>query len=159
MRSGLCFGLLLFLVSCNLFLSKEEKTERLVNQKLLAIDWDDVDQYPLFENCDEMAAKAEQKACFQQTMLAYFGDAFEGLAYEVERELNDTIHIDLLIDEHGFITLIDIGQGNNVQQQLPNIGAELRERLGDLTTVAPALKQGIPVSVSVRLPLVIHTKN
>ncbi|MEM1336785.1 MAG: hypothetical protein AAF634_07655 [Bacteroidota bacterium] len=159
MRRGLYFVLLLFLVSCNYFLSKEEKTKRLVNQKLLAIDWEDVDHYPLFEDCDEMVGKAEQKACFQQTMLAYFANVFEGLSYEVEREITDTIHIDLLIDEHGFITLTDIRQGTSVQQELPNIGEELRERLKELTTVAPALKQGVPVSVSVRLPLVLNTKN
>ncbi len=154
-----CFFLLLSLVSCDFFLSKEEQKDRLVNKELLTIDWNDVDQYPLFEDCDETAAKTVQKECFQQTMGVYFGEAFEGLYYEVEKEVNDTIYIDLLIDEHGFITLVNI-QGEAVaEQHLPNLRKELEERLNDLTTVAPALKRGVPVSVRVRLPLILNTED
>ncbi len=154
-----CFFLLLSLVSCDLFLSKEELKDRLVNQKLRAIDWNNVDQYPLFENCDEMATKAIQRECFLQTMATYLNQAFEGLYYEVEQEVNDTIDVDLSIDEHGFITLVNIQGGDVAEQQLPNLSNELSERLNDLTTVAPALKQGVPVSVRLRLPLILNTKD
>ena len=154
-----CFFLLFSLVSCDFFLSREERKERLVRQELKTIDWNDVDQYPLFENCDETVAKAVQKACFQQTMGGYLSKAFEGLYYEVEKEVNDTIAIDLVIDEHGFITLVNIQGGNTTEQQLPNIRNELGERLNDLTTVAPALKRGVPVSVRVRLPLILNTED
>ena len=154
-----CFFLLFTLVSCDFFLSKEERKERLVDQKLRAIDWNDVDQYPLFENCDEMATKAIQKECFLQTMATYLSETFEGLYYEVEKEVNDTINIDLLIDEHGFITLVNVQGGSNAEQQLPNLRTELSEHLNDLTTVAPALKQGVPVSVKVRLPLILNTED
>src|SRR5690606_40510153 len=49
-----CFGLL---VSCELFMTKEERARNLVNEELLSIDWNDVDQYPLVEVCDETAVK------------------------------------------------------------------------------------------------------
>lgn len=154
-----CFFLLLSLVSCDFFLSKEERKDRLVNQKLRAIDWNNVDKYPLFENCDEMATKAIQRECFLQTMATYLNQAFEGLYYEVEQEVNDTIDVDLSIDEHGFITLVNIQGGDVAEQQLPNLSNELSERLNDLTTVAPALKQGVPVSVRLRLPLILNTED
>ena len=154
-----CLLLGVLLVSCEFFMSKEERTQRIVNEELLAIDWDDVDQYPLFENCDETSSKTIQKTCFQETMLRYLGNAFEGITYEVESELMDTVNIDLLVDEHGFITLLNIDQSNATLELLPNFQADVGERLNDLTTVAPALKRGVPVSVRVRLPLKLKTKD
>ena len=146
------------LVSCEFFMSKEERTQRMVNQELLAIDWDDVDQYPLFENCDESSSKLMQKSCFQENMLHYLGAAFNDINYQVEEELQDTVNIDLLIDEHGFITLLNIEQPATILEQLPNFQEDVGDRLNDLTTVAPALKRGVPVSVRVRLPLILKTK-
>ena len=153
-----CFFLSIFLVSCDFFLSREEQTQRLVNEELLTIDWNDVDQYPLFENCDETTSKTGQRECFQRTMLSYLNNAFKDLAYEVENDLADTLYIDLLIDEHGFITLLEVDEGNSIQQ-IPNFGKDVGDLLNDLTTVAPALKRGVPVSVRVRLPLVLNTGN
>ena len=95
------------LVSCELFESKEDKTQKLVNEELLAIDWNDVDQYPLFEDCDETAPKVEEKT--------------------------------------------------SVLNEISDFNSKISESLNDLTTVAPALKRGNPVSLRFRLPLVLNT--
>ena len=148
---------LMVFTSCELFISKERQMERRVNQELMAIDWDSVDQYPLFDNCDENVSKEIQKACFETTMLNHFAKAFSGLQFEVEQDMNDTIKVDFLIDEHGFITIRDIEENGEIMAVLPNIKQEITTRLNDLTTVAPAIKQGVPVGVSIRLPLILKT--
>ncbi|WP_343487351.1 hypothetical protein [Allomuricauda sp. d1] len=131
----------------------------MVNDELLAIDWNDVDQYPLFETCDESAAKDQQLTCFQEQMYTNMVTTLEGLQYTVPQELNDTVNIDLLIDEHGFITVIDVHDSGVVDELIPEFSQEVTQRLNDVTTVAPALKRGIPVSMKFRLPIILNTAN
>lgn len=149
--------ILLCFTSCNYFKSQEKQTEKLINDELLAIDWNDVDQYPLFENCDETATKNEQRICFQETMISYFATAFADVEFEVEKDLNDTLYIDFLIDEHGFMTVLEIQEKDQLYRALPDLKSEISERLNNLTTVAPALKRSTPVSIKFRLPLVLNT--
>lgn len=145
------------LVSCELFESKEVKTQKLVNEELLAIDWNDVDQYPLFEDCDETADKEAQRECFQNVMSEYFAEALSGLEFQVRNDLHDTVYIDFLIDEHGFISVLNVEEKTSVLNEISNFNTKISARLNDLTTVAPALKRGNPVGLRFRLPLVLNT--
>lgn len=144
-------------VSCELFESKEDKTQKLVNEELLAIDWNDVDQYPLFEDCDETASKDAQQECFQNVITEYFSEALSELKFEVRNDMNDTVYIDFLIDEHGFISVLNVEEKTAVLNEISDFNSKISEQLNDLTTVAPALKRGNPVSLRFRLPLVLNT--
>lgn len=156
------FSLLLicsFLVSCNYFQSRTVQTENKVQEELLAIDWNDVDSYPLFELCDENMTKEVQRECFEEQMFNYFASAFGDAQFEVETDVNETLYVDFKIDEHGFITILEIEENIRINELLPGFNKEISNRLNDLTTVAPALKQGNPVSMKFRLPLVLNTTN
>lgn len=144
-------------MSCELFESKEDKAQKLVNEELLAIDWNDVDQYPHFDNCDETATKEAQKQCFQTVMLEYFTEALSGLKFQVMHDLNDTVYIDFLVDEHGFISVLNVEEKTSVLNEIEDFNTKISTRLNDLTTVAPALKRGNPVSLRFRLPLLLNT--
>lgn len=150
-----CFGLL---VSCELFMSKEEKAQKLVNEELLSIDWNDVDQYPLFDVCDETAVKEAQRECFQNTMADYLSEVLADLEFEVERDINDTVYVDFLIDEHGFINVLELDATTVPMKGLEDFDERITQRLNNLTTVAPALKRGTPVSLRFRLPLLLNTR-
>ena len=145
------------LVSCELFESKEDKTQKLVNEELLAIDWNDVDQYPIYEDCDETAPKEAQQECFQNVITEYFSEALVGLEFQVRNDMNDTVYIDFLIDEHGFISVLNVEEKTSVLNEISDFNSKISESLNDLTTVAPALKRGNPVSLRFRLPLVLNT--
>ncbi len=159
MKRVLLLCMVFLLGSCELFQSKETRTENKVQQELLAIDWNDVDQYPLFDECDETASKVAQRTCFQQEMLSRFTDTLSSLELTLEKDLNDTLKVDFLIDEDGFITILEIQENNIIQDAFPDLKEEVSMRLNDLTTVAPALKRGIPVSLKFRLPIVLNNTN
>ncbi|MEM9364249.1 MAG: hypothetical protein AAGA43_16525 [Bacteroidota bacterium] len=158
MRKLIWISFLGLLAACELFVSKEEATQKLVEEELLQIDWDDVEKYPLFDACRADMPKPEQKACFVETMTTQLGKALENLEFEVQNDLNDTVLIDFLIDEHGFITIQNVEERANVLNEIENFNSEVTRRLNDLTTVAPAIKRGIPVSVRFRLPIVLNTR-
>lgn len=151
--------MLFFLCSCEVFQSKEARTENQVNEELMTIDWNDVDTYPLFENCNEGVSKNEQRDCFQQTMLNYFTKAFSDAEFQVAEEVEETLYVDFIVDEHGFISLLEIEDNVRVNELMPNFKEEISGRLKELTTVAPAIKRSIPVSMKFRLPLVLNTNN
>lgn len=146
------------LSACDLFVSKEEATQKLIEEELLQINWDDVDQYPLFDACREDLPKLEQRTCFEDTMIAQLGKALEDMEFEVENDLNDTVLIDFLIDEDGFIFVQNVEEKEAVLSEIENFNSEVTRRLNDLTTVAPAIKRGIPVSVRFRLPIILNTQ-
>ncbi len=150
-------SILLILTSCAYFSTKEEQTKRAVNEELMAIDWNDVDQFPLFGECDEMAQKAAQRDCFEREMLKRFVEAFSDTVYEVDKEIKDTLFVDFEVDEDGFINIIEIEDNNKIEEIVPGFRDEIRTRFKDLTVI-PAHKRGINVKIKFRLPIVLDTE-
>lgn len=152
--------LLLFCSSCQLFYSTEKLTNTLIEQELEAINWEEVDQYPLFvDDCDELASKPEQLVCFRQQMHQKISQALKETKFTVAQNLQDTLLVNLKVDEDGFIRITSIQDNNNLEQAIPKLKQEITTKLNDFTTVAPALKQGNPVSTLFTLPIVIKTTN
>lgn len=151
--------LLLVLVncSCDFFSSTEEKTEKEVRAALSEIDWNEVDTYPMFDECDEYAPKAEQRNCFTEQLLARFADTLSSLNLIVVQELNDTLLIDFIVDENGFIIINEIKENASITDAFPGLEKDIAQRLNDITTVAPATKRSIPVSIKIRLPILLNT--
>lgn len=139
-------------------MSKEERTQKMVNKELMAIDWNDVDQYPLFEECDEMAQKAEQRNCFERGMLRRFSEAFSDTVYEVDDEIKDTLFVDFEVDEDGFVNITEIEENSSIEKVVPGFREEIRTRFRDLTVI-PAHKRGINVKIKFRLPIVLDTED
>ncbi|MEX0314763.1 MAG: hypothetical protein AB3N18_11340 [Allomuricauda sp.] len=157
MRKLILLSFLGLFASCELFTSKEEQTKNRVNEELLAIDWNDVDQYPLFDDCDETVAKQVQQECFQTVILGYFSKALDSLQFQVDKDLNDTVYVHFIIDEHGFISVTEVEENQAVLNEIEDFNTKISNQLNDLTTVRPALKRGIPVSLRFKLPIVLNT--
>ncbi len=152
----LCF--LSLLTSCNWFASKEAKTQELVNREMREIDWNDVDNYPLFENCDETLTKTGQRECFERELLEHCGKTLREFDYEFEEGTNTTIQVDFLVDQNGHISILDIEKDGSIDNQMPEFDQIVAESLKNLPTLAPALKRGMPVKAKFRIPIVFNTK-
>lgn len=144
------------LASCSWFESRETKTRKLVERELQAIDWNDVDQYPLFEECDETAPKARQKECFEETLLLHFSGTLRDFEFILDSDLEDTIYVDFLIDRDGTISILEMERNSAVVKQIPEFSGVVSQSLKGLPPVAPALKRGIPVRTRFRIPLVLR---
>ncbi len=150
-------GLCLF-TSCNWLSSKEERTQKLVEQQMREIDWNEIDQYPLFSNCDETASKTAQRNCFQSSLLAHLSRRLKEFEFTLEGAVDDTLYIEFLIDGNGKITLLEMDRNSRVSDQIPEFENLLVQSLTNVPKVAPALKRGIPVSAKFRLPIVLKTE-
>lgn len=149
--------LLCLVASCHWFSSKEAKTQKLVDEELGQIDWNDVDQYPLFDNCDEYASKPEQRECFQNTLLSHFSKALQDFEFTLDKDLEDTIYVDFLVDKEGAITVLEIEENPVLQEQIPEFNDIIDKSLKNLPKVGPAIKRSMPVDAKFRIPIVLNT--
>lgn len=148
---------LLLITSCNWLMPKEEKTRRLVQEELRSINWNDVDQYPLFKTCGESISKEEQRKCFEEELLNHFSSTLGDFEFILEEDVEDTIYIDFLVERDGSVTVLDIEDHMVVQDQIPEFNAIITQSLKSLPEIEPALKRGIPVNAKFRIPLELNT--
>lgn len=151
----LCFFCLL--ISCKWFETRETRTRKLVQAELKSIDWNDVDQYPLFSDCDESNSKEAQRNCFEQTLLLHFSSTLHDFEFVLDQDVDDVIYVDFLVDKDGAISVLDIEKNAAVQDQIPEFNGVITQSLKSLPRLAPALKRGIPVNAKFRIPLVLNT--
>ncbi len=151
----LCF--LCLLVSCDWLASREAKTQKLVEKELQSIDWNDVDQYPLFDDCDETDSKIAQRECFEKTLLLHFSMTLQGFEFVLDQDMEDSIYVDFLVDKEGAMTVLDIEENSAIREQIPEFDGIITQSLNSLPRVEPALKRGIPVTAKFRIPLVLNT--
>ncbi len=143
--------------SCDLFVSKEKKTQKLINQELLTIDWNDVDNYPLFESCDEMASKIGQRECFESELLRHFSATIREFEFILDQKVDKTVIVDFLIDQEGKVSVLNIEKDRVIDSQMPEFNGIVSQSLKNLPPLAPALKRGIPVNAKFRIPIVLNS--
>lgn len=145
------------LASCAWLESRETKARKLVNAELQSIDWNDVDQYPLFADCDETATKPAQRGCFEETLLLHLSMTLQDFEFILDEDVHDSLYVDFLVDSVGSITVLDIERNNSVADQIPEFNGVITQSLKSLPRLEPALKRGIPVNAKFRIPLVLKT--
>lgn len=150
--------LLCFFVSCDWFSTREVKTQKLVEKELQAIDWNDVDQYPLFDDCDETVSKSAQRECFENTLLLHFSMTLQDFEFVLDKDIDESIYVDFLVDKDGGMTVLDIEEHGVLKEQIPEFNAIITQSFKSVPRVEPALKRGIPVNAKFRIPLVFNAK-
>jgi hypothetical protein len=145
-------------VSCDVFTSKEVRTQKLIAQEMQQINFNEVDQFPLFENCDETNSKEENKDCFEETLLRNLYTSLDGFEFVLKEEIVDTLYVDFLIDKIGDVSVLDISHNAIIEEQIPEFDAVITRCLLSLPQASPALKRGIPVKAKFRIPIVLNSK-
>ncbi len=129
----------------------------MVNQEMLTIDWNDVDNYPLFESCDETLAKSEQRECFESELLKHFSTTLQGFEFIIDTKVNKTVIVDFLIDQEGKVSVLRIEKDKAIDVLMPEFNGIVSQSLKNLPPLAPALKRGIPVNAKFRIPIVLNS--
>jgi len=151
------FILLCLLTSCDFFTSKEEKTAELVNKELHEIDWSQVDNYPLFENCDETVSKELQRECFEQELLSHCGKTLQEFEFKFDSLVNPKVVVDFVVDQDGRINVLKIEKDAAIDVQMPEFEQIITQGLKSIAPLAPALKRGIPVNAKFRIPILLQS--
>ena len=148
----------LSLGSCNLFQSKEKRTQELINAELREMDWNSVDSYPLFLECDETASKEVQKQCFEQQLTTHFENTLREFEFTVDSDRGALVDVIFVIDAKGKISIEKIIKDAAILRQMPEFDGIITQSLKNIPPIAPALKRGIPVKTKFKIPIQLNTK-
>jgi len=155
----LLLALFLFgFTSCHLFESKEEKTQKLVQKELIQIDWSDVDDYPLFEDCDETLNKKLQRDCFENNIIENLSRDLKEFQFISESRVEDVVFLDFKIESDGTVAVVNVENIEILGEQKAEFIAKVQFSLNSLPHIEPALKRGIPVSAKFRVPIFLNSK-
>jgi hypothetical protein len=146
------------LFSCNFFESKEKRTQELIDSQLREIDWNSIDTYPLFLDCDETASKELQRQCFEDKLTNHFETTLNDFEFIVDSDENPTVAVIFVIDTDGDIDILEIEKNNYILKQMPEFDGVVTQSLKTVPDISPALKRGIPVKTKFRIPIQLNTK-
>ncbi len=143
-------------VSCSFF---ERKNNDLASLEIdTVIDFNSVDAYPLFPNCNEISTRKEQQTCFKKEIVKHFSKSFEDYSPKINSDINDTIIVKLKISSEGKTNISDIIINDKTKELLTEIDSILNLSLKYLPRLQPAIKRNMPVTVEFTLPIIISDK-
>ncbi|GGD21513.1 hypothetical protein [Hyunsoonleella pacifica] len=152
-----CYIILLVLVvySCDYFNVKKTTPEAILKEDLKTFNWDEVDMYPSFSQCDTIIAKTNKKVCFESTLYAKMSTYLQQQNIVVTKDVNDTLMLKLRVSKKGIITLIGAEMDSLTKQEIPNLEKMLLKSLEQLPNITSAIKMSQPVRTEFELPLII----
>ena len=120
------------------------------------IDYNDVDVYPLFLDCNNCDTSEKQNLCFEMELIRRLQKIMGKEMLEAAIKTQDTLKVEVLVDVNGKISIVEIHKSETLEKNLPQIDSLLFESFAALpATVQPSLKRGIPVNSMFTLPIVL----
>ncbi|WP_372754234.1 hypothetical protein [Mariniflexile sp.] len=146
----------LSLVSCEYFNVKKTSSEAILTEELKTFNWNDVDEYPSFSDCDSIERKEEKTLCFTNKLTTHILDHLQSKSIVVTRDVSDTIHLKFQVSETGVLSLLKIEVDSTITKEIPNLEALIHSSLDSLPKVFPAIKRGQQVKTEFELPVIIQ---
>jgi hypothetical protein len=151
--------LLLITTSCQFFETEKITTEDFYEEELKTINWNEVDQYPVFTSCEQISEKVKQKDCFSQVLISSLSQAAWNSAIGTNQDIHDTIWLRIDISETAELKVKEIQIDSAIMRVYPLMRQALIDRIDSVKLIAPAYKRGIPVRTEFSLPIVIKTES
>lgn len=156
MRNYFVFIFILVVTSCEYFNVKKTSSEAILKEELHTFNWDEVDAYPSFSECDNESSRADKTLCFQQTITKTITYNLQKEQIVVTRDISDTIILQLQVSKTGKLLLLEAKIDALTLQEIPNIRDLLNKSLNALPKIFPAIKRGQQVTTEFKLPIAIH---
>ena len=158
MRETLFLICLFFFYSCDLQLNKKITVNEFIEDELKSFSWNQVDQYPVFENCLNFNDTDQKNNCFVETITENFRINLKNNNLVLNRTLVDTINLVLKIDKKGNIGIKSMTTSDENIKYKEIISISFDSTMNDLPKLYPAIKRGQEVDIIFNLPILISTE-
>jgi hypothetical protein len=129
-----------------------------LDKELNAINWNEVDEFPSFSECDKIKDEKMQKQCF-----------FEFLTQTIQEKLTsdtltnlypelDTIEVKVTVFPNSTMKFEPQFTKDSTAYDTIKIDSILKSRLVNFPKVNPATKRGLPVKTQFILPVIIKSE-
>ncbi len=156
MRKLPYIGVALLIQACNWFTPKEVLRDQYVHAELQSIDWQSVDQFPLFNSCDETATKQSQQQCFERVLNEQLSEIISRMSMEEKLEISGSFSLSIQVNDQGDILLLDLINDVFSEEITAYLMTEISKEFSRIKQLRPALKQGMPVATQYQIPIEIH---
>ncbi len=157
-RLVIFISILMVTISCD-FISPKKTTLRNTAFIDTEIDFNDVDVYPLFMDCNNCDSSEKQNLCFEMELIRRLQKLTSKNILDASGKVNDTVLVDILVDTEGKISIVKIYKNAIVSEQIPELDSLLYNSIASLpAAVQPSLKRGIPVNSMFKLPILVSVR-
>ncbi|MCF8319708.1 MAG: hypothetical protein K9I35_00695 [Flavobacterium sp.] len=158
MKKVLALLLLILISSCQYLGGEVPSKKELLDKELNAINWNEVDEFPYFSECDKIKDESLQKQCF-----------FEFLTQTIQEKLTsdtlaslypelDTIEVKVTVFPNSTMKFEPQFPKDSTAYDTIKIDSILQSRLVNFPKVHPATKRGLPVKTQFILPVIIKSE-
>jgi len=155
MRRICVFLFILTLTSCEYFNVKKTSPETILKEEIQTFNWNDVDEYPSFSECDSLTIKEDRKGCFQSVLTLHIWEFLKEEKLVVSQDISDTIILNFQVSEKGNLKLLNTKVDSITLKVIPDINKLLQQSLDSLPKIFPAIKRGQQVTTEFKLPIII----
>lgn len=159
MKFYINYILFLIFFSCDFTSNKELVVEDLVSNDLKTFNWNDVDTYPRFQNCDTIINNESNFNCFVNTITSKLQSNLINSSFVVNSSVSDTLIINFNVTNKGDIILSELSKKSLISELNVLIDSIFKLTVSDLPKLYPAIKRGQPVKTKFLLPVLISTSD
>ena len=160
MRETLIIISFFLLYSCQFDFKIDRKisVDEFINEELKSFNWNEVDQYPVFENCLGINSISEKNNCFVETITESFKENLTNNSLILNRTLVDTVNMILKVDKTAEISIESINISSQNIKYKEVISRSFNKTISNLPKLYPAIKRGQQVDVIFKIPIIISTE-
>lgn len=160
MRETLIIISFFLLNSCQFDFKIDRKisVDEFINEELKSFNWNEVDQYPVFENCLGINNISEKNNCFVETITESFKKNLTNNSLVLNRTLVDTVNMILKVDKTAEISIESINISSQNIKYKEVISRSFNKTISNLPKLYPAIKRGQQVDVIFKIPIIISTE-
>ncbi|QYJ69336.1 hypothetical protein [Flavobacterium litorale] len=158
MKKILVLVALFLLSACQWFDQKVPDKQELVKERLEDINWNEVSSYPSITGCDAITDKQAQKQCFFELMVKLIQEKLDADTIAVLYPELDTINVVVTIHADAQLEFEPKFNQDSVRYNKVAIDSILKNRLVNFPEIAPAQKEGIPVTTQFVLPVILNVE-
>ena len=160
MRETLIIISFFLLNSCQFDFKIDRKisVDEFINEELKSFNWNEVDQYPVFENCLGVNNISEKNNCFVETITESFKENLTNNSLVLNRTLVDTVNMILKVDKTAEISIESINISSQNIKYKEVISRSFNNTISNLPKLYPAIKRGQQVDVIFKIPIIISTE-
>jgi hypothetical protein len=135
---------------------KKTSSEAILKEELETFNWNEVDTYPSFSECDSLDMKEEKMYCFQYFLKKHISKKLQSETIIVNQDVNDTINLQFQVSDKGVLSILNTEIDSVTLLEIPNIADLLTKSLDSLPKIFPAIKRGQQVTTEFKLPIIIN---
>ena len=147
---------LIFFCSCNYFEKKKLDSQMILEEELQAFNWNELDQYPSFESCEDGIDFQANKVCFETVLTTHIFEVLKSNGSIITESFKDTLTLDLLVSKRGVLHIKSLKSSNLSAQTTIRLNDTLTKSFSALPVLYPAIKRSQHVQAIFQLPIILN---